>query len=234
MQATGEEERSNKRINGRSWLINEKQFVRGAPSQLFQAFSLEFCLRWRRGRLERGSWRRRFGVQENLRRGEERIRFGAVRKEPGTSGRRERRRTELQTEKKGDRNREQKRRSSTSGRAMGEEAEMRLDAEAQHRHGNGPVGFWNPPVASPLSATHSRHFLRGSPARGGPVGKGRLQGPGRALAVAGTLRSTRAAAEPWVPLPAQAAHSHMWHSDSGGLPSQYKSYCSGQNLRSLV
>ncbi|RFU74185.1 hypothetical protein TARUN_8064 [Trichoderma arundinaceum] len=86
-----------------------------------------------------------------------------------------------------------RRRSSSSSR---DELRIPLDAEAHShrqfgasaRYGNGPVGFWNPPVASPLSATHSRHFLRGSPARCGPVETGRLQGPG-----AGTLRCTCAA-----------------------------------------
>lgn len=113
------------------------------------------------------------------------------------AGDEKRRRTELQTTKKGrKKGRESKKRRSRKRekqKQKKQEARKAMGEEGRDASGRGRLAQqawkWSswfsgtPPVQSPLSATHSRHFLRGSPARCGPVGTGRLQGPGLALAV---------------------------------------------------
>ncbi|KAL7780838.1 hypothetical protein V8C43DRAFT_250225 [Trichoderma afarasin] len=132
------------------------------------------------------------------------------------AGDEKRRRTESQTAKNRAKEKAESKKAQVeeAGEAEAKEARSKkaMGEEGRDASGRGRLAQqawkWSswfsgtPPVQSPLSATHSRHFLRGSPARCGPVGTGRLQGPGLVLAGGrSTLRSTRAAAEGEVPQP---------------------------------
>lgn len=130
----------------------------------------------------RPRWWRCVGGQESASVGREnRVGFGADKRCLGTTseGRERIRRSRLQKRAKQMATEQQRAEESTRGEAMRKKrTRMRQDAEMQ------PSLAWKwsswflerPPAQSPLSATHSRPFARGSPARCGPVGTGRLQG----------------------------------------------------------
>lgn len=104
-----------------------------------------------------GGWSAASGGRERTR--QERVRFGADKKEPRASGRRKKdaagscrqqkigRKKMQRAKKRRSRKREkQKQKKQEARKRWGKKAEMRLDAEDSHsRHGSGPVGFLEPP-----------------------------------------------------------------------------------------
>ncbi|UKZ46552.1 hypothetical protein TrVGV298_000757 [Trichoderma virens] len=111
---------------------------------------------------------------------------------------------------------------------MGEEAEMRLDAEDSHsRHGSGPVGFWNPPSRKSAIRDSLQALSSGLPSSLWAGGERPLAGPRAGTGTGtgcgrGTLRCTSAAVAGEVPqtfksvplVQCRGLVPFEWHSDS--------------------